>query len=77
MHLGYRPAQVEWGQRQAWADSSHTPDWYRFVHRATPKQLELFGFPPPKHPFWNPQTLLGMKQRYPELDLTPWGASEV
>jgi Phytanoyl-CoA dioxygenase (PhyH) len=76
MHLGYRPAQVEWGQRQAWADSSHTPDWYRFVQRATPRQLELFGFPPPKHPFWNPRTLLGMKQRYPELDLTPWGLRE-
>ena len=76
MHLGYRPAQVEWAQRQAWANSSHTPDWYRFVHQATPRQLELFGFPPPKHPFWNPRTILGMKQRYPELDLTPWGASE-
>jgi hypothetical protein len=76
MHLGYRPARVEWGQRQAWADNSHTPDWYRFVRRATPRQLELFGFPPPEHPFWNPRTLLGMKQRYPELDLTPWGVSE-
>jgi hypothetical protein len=76
MHLGYRPAEVEWGQRQAWADSSYTPDWYRFVQRATPRQLELFGFPPPQHPFWNPRTLLGMKQRYPELDLTPWGVSE-
>jgi hypothetical protein len=76
MHLGYRPAQVEWGQRQAWADRSHTAEWYQFVQRATPQQLELFGFPPPQHPFWNPRTLLGMQQRYPELDLTPWGASK-
>ena len=60
MHLGYRPARVEWC-RQAWADRSHTPD-LPFVHRPTPRQLELFGFPPPKHPFWNPRTLIGLRR---------------
>lgn len=72
MQLGYRPAHVDWGQRQAWADRSHSPDWYRFVQRATPRQLELFGFPPPRHPFWTPETLTHMEQRHPQLDLTPW-----
>lgn len=72
MQLIYRPAEVDWGQRVGWAARSHEPEWYAFVHRASPRQLELLGFPPPGHPFWTPETLNGMGQRYPGLDLTPW-----
>lgn len=72
MHLNYRRADTEWAQRQAWADLSHSPNWYRFVAEATPRQLALFGFPPPGHPFWTPDTLAGMALRYPGLDLSPW-----
>lgn len=72
MHLSYRPAAVEWAQRQAWADRSHDPAWYAFVDRATPRQLELFGFPPPGHRYWTAETLTGVALRYPGLDLTPW-----
>jgi hypothetical protein len=75
MHLSHRPASAEWGQRQSWADRSHEPGWYRFVGRASPRQLELFGFPPPGHPFWTAQTLAGVALRYPALDLSPWRAS--
>ncbi|MCP2317848.1 Phytanoyl-CoA dioxygenase (PhyH) [Nocardia amikacinitolerans] len=72
MHLGYRRADNEWGQRYGWALRSHEPAWYRFVERATPRQLQLFGFPPPGHAFWTDETLGGMALRYPELDLSPW-----
>ena len=34
--------------------------------------LEAFGFPPPGHPYWTPETLAGMALRYPDLDLSPW-----
>lgn len=76
MQIIVQPADVEWGQRMAWAERSHMPEWYRFVHRATPRQLELFGFPPPGHPFWTAETLDGVQQRYPELDLTPWRSAQ-
>jgi hypothetical protein len=72
MHLNYRPAAVEWAQRHAWADRSHDPHWYRFVEQASPRQLELFGFPPPGHPYWTDETLTGVGQRYPGLDMSPW-----
>jgi len=72
MHLGYRPAAAEWAQRHAWADRSHDPRWYDFVEQAGPRQLELFGFPAPGHPYWTDETLDGVGQRYPGLDLTPW-----
>ena len=42
------------------------------MHRASPRQLELFGFPPPGNPFWTPETLAAIVQCYPNLDLTPW-----
>ncbi|HEY7013466.1 MAG TPA: phytanoyl-CoA dioxygenase family protein [Streptosporangiaceae bacterium] len=72
MHLGYRPAAAEWAHRQAWADRSHDPAWYRFVSRATPRQLQLFGFPPPGHPFWTAETAAGMELRYPGRDWSAW-----
>jgi hypothetical protein len=72
MQLIYRPTEADWGQRVAWAARSHEPAWYEFVHRATPRQLELFGFPAPGHPYWTDLTLTGVSQRYPGLDLSPW-----
>ena len=72
MQLVYRPTEADWGQRIAWAARSHEPAWYDFVHRATPRQLELFGFPPPGHPYWTAETIGGIMQRYPGLDISPW-----
>jgi hypothetical protein len=72
IHLAYRPACAEWGQRMPWAGRSHEPGWYRFAHRATPRQLALVGFPPPGHPYWTETTLAGTAQRYPGLNMTPW-----
>jgi hypothetical protein len=72
IHLAYRPARAEWAQRMPWANRSHEPAWYQFAQRATPRQLALFGFPPPGHPYWTEATLAGTAQRYPGLDMTPW-----
>jgi len=47
MHLSYRPARADWGQRTGWAGRSHEAAWYQFVSKATPRQLRLFGFPRP------------------------------
>jgi hypothetical protein len=75
MHLNYRPAAAEWAHRHAWADRSHHPRWYEFVEHADARQLELFGFPPPGHPYWTAETLTGVAQRYPGLDMTPWSSA--
>jgi hypothetical protein len=72
MHLSFRPASVEWAHRHCWAHRSHDPQWYQFVPRATPQQLALFGFPPPGHPYWTPETLAGVAERYPGLDTAAW-----
>jgi len=72
LHLAFRRADAEWGQRMTWASRSHERAWYRFVGRATARQLALFGFPPPGHPYWTEATLAGTAQRYPGLDMTHW-----
>ncbi|REG00551.1 phytanoyl-CoA dioxygenase PhyH [Asanoa ferruginea] len=72
MQLCFRPASVHWGQRVGWAERSFSDAWAEFVPRATPRQLRAFGFPPPGHAYWTPETLAGMAQRYPALDLRPW-----
>ncbi len=72
MHLGFRPSSLQWGQRVGWAVKSYTSEWVGFVSRATPRQLQALGFPPPGHRYWTPETLAGMALRYPKLDLSPW-----
>jgi hypothetical protein len=72
LHSSFRPASHEWVGRQGWGDRSFHPSWNPFVARATPAQLELFGWPAPGHDYWTAQTLSGLKVRYPDLDTTPW-----
>lgn len=46
------------------------PDWSRFVDRATPRQLELAGFPPRGHRYWTATTWSEVRRRYPLADLS-------
>ncbi|MGH9090616.1 MAG: phytanoyl-CoA dioxygenase family protein [Acidimicrobiales bacterium] len=73
LHLGYRPAANEWAGFQAWPFKGLTAEWHRLVtEQATPRQLTALGFPAPGHPYWTEETLAGVADRYPGLDLTPW-----
>ena len=72
IHASYRDAENTWTSRQSWGDRSFHPDWQPFVEQATMRQLLLFGFPPPGHPYWTSETVDRVATRYPGLDLTPW-----
>jgi hypothetical protein len=72
IHASYRHAENTWTSRHSWGDQSFHTDWSPFVEQATLRQLLLFGFPPPGHPYWTPETLIGVATRYPGLDLKPW-----
>jgi hypothetical protein len=71
-HVSYRRADAPWLDRHAWGDRSFLPDWAPFVEQASPRQLLLFGFPPPGHPYWTRETIEGMMVRYPGLDASSW-----
>ena len=70
MHLSYQPGRADWAQRTGWADRGHDPAWYPLVSKATPRQLRLFGFPPPGHQFRTAATASAMQLRYPGTDWT-------
>jgi hypothetical protein len=72
MALAYKTAGQEWiGYHQAQSRSTRA-EWTTFAEHSTPRQLELFGFPPPGHPIWSENLLRRTAFRYPKLDLTPW-----
>ena len=73
LHAAFRPAGAEWAGYQAWPFKGYQMAWHDFVaNQSTPRQLVALGFPPPGHPYWTPETLAGVENRYPGLDLTPW-----
>jgi hypothetical protein len=71
-HASYKHAGNEWTGRHSWGDRSFRRTWNPFAEQATARQLQLFGFPPPGHPYWTPQTLRDLAVRYPGLDTGPW-----
>ncbi|MEJ7585513.1 MAG: phytanoyl-CoA dioxygenase family protein [Acidimicrobiales bacterium] len=72
LHVNFRLADHDWIGRRAWTDSANSAAWEAFVVRATARQLGLFGFPLPGHPYWSDETVDGVAQRYPGLDVSPW-----
>ena len=71
-HVVFRAKDSHWMGFSAWARSGQEPALQRFLKRATPPQRELLGFPPPSHPYWNEETLIGVATRYPGMDMTPY-----
>ena len=44
------------------------PQMTRFIVEASPRQLELLGFPPPGDPLWTDEFAAAMARRYPGFD---------
>ncbi|MGB6091513.1 MAG: hypothetical protein WA721_03655 [Candidatus Binataceae bacterium] len=42
------------------------------IVRMTPRERDLFGWPPPGSEYWNEQTLADVAARYPAMDMTPY-----
>ena len=72
IHTNFRRADADWIGRRSWVSSANTRQWRSFVTSASVRQLALFGFPPPGHPYWTERTATGLQQRYPGLDVDRW-----
>ena len=59
-----------WIDRLGLIQSCGTHEWYDFVNAATPRMLEVLGFPPPGDPYWTLETHTGVARRYPDADLS-------
>ncbi len=72
IHVNFRVAAADWIGRHSWPMQSAGQEWVDFVVAASPRQLQLFGFPPPGHAWWTANTLDAMRVRYPGFDSEPW-----
>ncbi len=75
MALAFKGADQDWIGYQSAHSRATSPAWTTFVEGSTPRELALFGFPPPGHPVWNRTLLDATAVRYPKLDLRPWQAA--
>lgn len=71
-HMTYQSDDAPWMGYNVWAKNSLSPEMQHFIGQASPRQRELFGFPPLGHPYWNRETLRGVAARYPTADMTPY-----
>jgi len=69
----YQARGPTWEGKMAWPDQAQHPGFVEVIERATLRERELFGFPRPGDPYWNGQTVSGVQQRYPNIDMTPYG----
>ena len=72
IHVSFRTISADWIGRHSWPSRENSPEWVAFVVGASPRQLQLFGFPAPGEPYWTQETLAGMWLRYPGFDVQPW-----
>jgi hypothetical protein len=60
-----------WGGKMAWPKQS--PErWAKFIPQCTVRQRDLFGFPRPGDAYWTEETLTGVAERYPGINLAPY-----
>jgi ectoine hydroxylase-related dioxygenase (phytanoyl-CoA dioxygenase family) len=62
----------QWQGKLAWPDHAEKKVWDEAMAKMTPRQRDLFGFPPAGSEYWNEQTLRDVQTRYPEMDMGPY-----
>jgi hypothetical protein len=71
-HMVWRAAQYGFQGYHQWSHFGEKPQMQQFIERASLRQREVLGFPPPGHEYWNEQTLAAVKMRYPGMDMEPY-----
>lgn len=74
MPVDFKPRGWRWQGKLAWPDRAINPGWKEAMVQMTPRQRDVFGWPPAGDAYWNDQTLSDVALRYPGIDLTPYGA---
>ena len=72
LNVSYKVAGQDWIGFHSMQSRATHPSWVQFVESATPRELELFGFPPPGHPVWTAALVDATTEKYPNLDVGPW-----
>jgi len=75
MLVDFKRRGVPWQGKLAWPDHAENKLWPDAMRRMTPRQRDVFGWPPVGDAYWNQQTLADVALRYPGLDLSPYAAA--
>jgi ectoine hydroxylase-related dioxygenase (phytanoyl-CoA dioxygenase family) len=70
----FKTREWRWQGKLAWPDHSEKKVWDEAMANMTPRQRDLFGFPPAGSDYWNEQTLRDVQARYKDMDMTPYRA---
>jgi ectoine hydroxylase-related dioxygenase (phytanoyl-CoA dioxygenase family) len=68
-HFVFRSPRHPFAGYHLWSRFGERPEMQHFITRATPEQRTLVGFPPPGDAYWTEQTIAGVAERYPTMDL--------
>ena len=61
-----------WMGKMSWPSLANRPAFTTLMINATPRERDLFGFPPAGHDYWNEQTLADVAARWEGIDLSPY-----
>lgn len=78
LFTNFHTAAACWLDKHSWMGDPASPDAPQtrsFIETASPSQRQLLGFPPPGDAYWNAETLRGMADLYPGIDLDPYARS--
>ena len=64
-----------WNGKMSWPNQAGYPAMAEALTRMSPRERDLFGWPPAGSDYWNAQTLADVAERYPKMDLGPYGAA--
>ncbi len=67
---------ARWQGKMSWPDHALKKELGEALTLMTPRQRDMFGWPPIGSSYWNAQTLQDVQKRYPKMDLTPYRTAE-
>ncbi len=68
----YQARGNPWMGKMSWPGRATVEGWSELLARATPRERELFGFPPVGSEYWNEQTLHDVALRWPLVDISAY-----
>lgn len=74
-HLVYHAAAHRHLGHHCWPGRGEESALAEFLQSTTPRQREVIGFPKPGDAYWTEETLAGLAERYPQLNLRPYRAA--
>ncbi len=73
MLVDFQERGWRWQGKMSWPDQALRHEMIDALERMTPRERDLFGWPPAGSEYWNEQTLADVSARYPHMDMTPYG----